>query len=95
MPWLVGSRVRYCVQIVGPNCGGPHRHFDYRLVNSRGMTQRDEYKGLEFLKEITKAIEKFLEHLSSSALKFCLVRKLASIFIDDEVGLESSCLKNF
>ena len=34
---------------------------EYKLVDSREMTQRDEYKGLELLKEeITR--ENFLEH---------------------------------
>ena len=39
------------------------RVVDYRLVDNRGMTKGDEYKGLEFLKEeITKARERILEH---------------------------------
>ena len=71
------------------------RVVDYRLVDNQGMTKGDEYKGLAFLKEeITKARERILEHsmlalLSSpNFFQLCFVRRLASLFIDEEIGLE-------
>ena len=82
------------------------RVVDYRLVDNRGMTKGDEYKGLEFLKEeITKAREGILEHsmhalLSSpNSFQLCLVIKITSLFINEEIGLELdlrlACLKIF
>ena len=83
------------------------RVVEYKFVDSRGMTQSDEYKGPEFLKEeITKARERFfITLLSSSALNFF---SLSQVLSCEEIGfaiyrrwsrtwvdLESSCLKFF
>ena len=65
------------------------------------MTKRDGYKGLEFFERGDyKSKREFfrtllLAFLSSQDFQLCLMRKLASLFIDDEVGLEFLRLKFF
>ena len=84
-------------------------YLDYRellntsLFDSRGMTQSDEYKWLDFLKRKLQKREIFRTFLNSfslsQALQLCLMKKVDALFIGENSDLkrsyESSILRNF
>ena len=76
--------------------------FYYRLVDSKWMTKRDGYKGLEFFErgDYKNKRENSLEHslltlLSSQDFQLCLMRKLASLFIGEALGFKKTLSLSF